>query len=114
MTVVEVIGVSLLAAFSLGLLRLLKRRLTRRKNRGSTPRPVVYDKAEHHLLDAEIQSREGFNAYLHGGMYLGWIIGSGLHAPECFQGDPSLLERFRARKVTVSDVRPAQHSSWIC
>lgn len=98
------LGVGILAALTLGLVFFLKWGLARRKSSASAPRTVVYDKAEHHLLDEESRSLAGFNEYIYGGMYLGWIIDSGLHSPEYFKGKESLLEEFRARKVTVSEL----------
>jgi len=98
------LSVGILAIISLGLVFLLKWGLTRQKSRASTGRPVVYDKAEHHLLDEESRSQESFNEYVYGGMYLGWIIDTGLHSPEYFKGNENLLEGFRARKVTVSEL----------
>lgn len=98
------LGVGVLAVLSLGLVFLLGWGLSRRNSRPSPPRPVVYDKAEHHLLDEESRRQEGFNEYIYGGMYLGWIIDSGLHSPDFFKGKESLLEQFRARKVTVSEL----------
>jgi len=98
------LAVGILAVLSLSLVFLLKWGLNRRNSNSSTPRPVVYDKAEYHLQDEESQSQEGFNEYVYGGMYLGWIIDSGLHSPEYFKGNENLLEEFRARKVTVSEL----------
>ena len=98
------LGIGVLAVLSLGLVFLLKWGLSRRNSRLATPRSEVYDKAEYHLLDKESRSQEGFNEYVYGGMYLGWIIDSGLHSPEYFKGNESLLEEFRARKVTVSEL----------
>ena len=97
-------AVGILAVLSLSLVFLLKWGLSRGNNRLATPRPAVYDKAEYHLLDEESRSREGFNESIYGGMYLGWIIDSGLHSPEFFKGQESLLEGFLARKVTASEL----------
>lgn len=98
------IGVGIFVALSLSLVFVLKWRLARRKSSASTPRSGAYDKAEYHLLDEESRSLTGFNEYIYGGMYLGWIIDSGLHSPEYFKGKENLLEDFRARKVTVSEL----------
>jgi len=104
MPAINPLGIGALAVLSLGLVFFLKWEFTRRKSRASAPRPVVYDKAEYHLQDEESRSQEGFNEYIYGGMYLGWLIDSGLHSPEYFEGKESLLEEFRARKVTVSEL----------
>ncbi|HLL05982.1 MAG TPA: hypothetical protein VK539_35750 [Myxococcaceae bacterium] len=96
--------VGTLVAFSLSLVFFMRWELARRKSRELTDRQVVYDKAEHHLLDEGSRNQEGFNEYIYGGIYLGWLIDSGLHSPEFFKGKESLLEEFRARKVTVSEL----------
>ena len=69
-------------------------------------RPVVYDKAKYHYGGDWSAGLPDEQAFVHTGLYLGWIIDRELHSPLMAE-DEELIARFRARQITGPEVYEA-------
>lgn len=63
-------------------------------------RAVVFDKAAWHLDSIREHGLPDHQAYVHGGLFFGWAVGRGLHAPWLEQNTPEAFARFRAGEIT--------------
>lgn len=69
--------------------------------------PVVYDKAEYHADGDFPEGLDERQAFVHTGLYLGWIIERGLHSQQFARDFGDLVRRFRARELTGPQVYEA-------
>ena len=70
--------------------------------------PVVYDKAKYHYDGDYPDNLPQEQAFVHTGLYLGWIIDRDLYSEE-FRGESGdLIARFKAREVTGPEI----YESW--
>ena len=70
--------------------------------------PVVYDKAKYHFGGDYPKDLPIEQAYVHTGLYLGWIIDLDLYSEEFREETGDLIPRFKAREVTGPEV----YESW--
>lgn len=63
-------------------------------------RAVVFDKAAWHLASVREAGRPDHQAYVHGGLFFGWAVDRGLHAPWLEQNTPDAFARYRAGEIT--------------
>ncbi|SOD03386.1 hypothetical protein SAMN05216486_1126 [bacterium JGI 053] len=68
--------------------------------------PIVYDKAKYHYGGDYPEGLADEQAFVHTGLYLGWIIDHGLHS-DFLAEEPELIERFKAREITGPQVYEA-------
>jgi hypothetical protein len=66
--------------------------------------PVVYDKAKYHYGGDYPEDLPHDQAFVHTGMYLGWIIDRGLYSDEFAAESASEIESFRKRRMTGRQV----------
>ena len=70
--------------------------------------PIVYDKAKYHY-DGDFPTDLPYEqAFVHTGMFLGWLIDRGLVSGEFMEDTSELIEGFRARDVTGPEI----YESW--
>jgi hypothetical protein len=70
--------------------------------------PVVYDKAKYHFGGDYPQGLADEQAYVHTGLYLGWVIERDLYS-EMFRAEAAgLIAAFKAREVTG----PQAYADW--
>lgn len=66
--------------------------------------PIVYDKAKYHYEGEYPQDLPDEQAFVHTGMYLGWVIDRNLYSEEFASECPDLIKQFKARQITGSEV----------
>jgi hypothetical protein len=66
--------------------------------------PIVYDKAEYHYGGDYPEDLTGEQAFVHTGMYLGWIIDHDLYSEEFASECPDLIKQFKAGQITGARV----------
>jgi hypothetical protein len=66
--------------------------------------PVVYDKAKYHYGGDYPEGLPDEQAFVHTGLYLGWIVDRGLYSRTFAAESAELIARFRAREVTGPEV----------
>ena len=74
----------------------------------SQPDGVVYDKAKYHYGGDYPDDLPDEQAFVHTGLYLGWIIDRDLYSEEIREGTADLIAAFKAREVTGPEV----YESW--
>src|SRR5262249_53934947 len=62
--------------------------------------PVVFDKAEWHYEGEYPDDLDEGQAFVHTGLYLGWILDAGLYSEEFADDFRNEIAQFRARKLT--------------
>ena len=72
------------------------------------PDPVVYDKAKYHYDGDYPKDLPDNQAFVHTGLYLGWIIDRDLYSAEFQEESADLIAWFKAREVTGPEV----YESW--
>src|SRR3954452_18905745 len=72
------------------------------------PDPVVYDKAIYHYDGDFPQGIPVEQAFVHTGMFLGWVIDHQLYSDEFAKHSGDLIESFKRREVTG----PQVYESW--
>ena len=70
--------------------------------------PVVYDKAKYHYDGDYPNDLPPEQAFVHTGLYLGWIIDHDLYSEEFREETAGLIAGFKARKVTGPEI----YESW--
>lgn len=60
----------------------------------------VYDKAKWHDEEVQDLNLDEFQAFIHGGMYLGWIIDNGMLSPDFEKECEEEIGRFLKREIT--------------
>ena len=65
---------------------------------------IVYDKAKYHVGGDYPEGLPSEQAFVHTGMYLGWIIDHDLYSPEFAAECGDLIEQFKARRITGAKV----------
>src|SRR5690349_9428607 len=68
----------------------------------------VYDKAKYHYGGSFPKELPEEQAFVHTGLYLGWLIERELYSKEFGEESGELLDRFRAREITGPEV----YESW--
>lgn len=66
--------------------------------------PVVFDKAKWHSDGEFPEDLDEKQAFVHTGLYLGWIIDTGLYSEEFADDLAGEILKFKARKMTGPDV----------
>ena len=66
--------------------------------------PVVYDKAKYHYGGDYPEELPDEQAFVHTGLYLGWIIDRDLYSEHFRNEAAGLVTRFKAREVTGPEV----------
>ena len=66
--------------------------------------PVVYDKAKYHYGGDYPDGLPEEQAFVHTGLYLGWIIDRNLYSAAFAEGSGDLIARFKAREATGPEV----------
>jgi Lon protease-like protein len=61
---------------------------------------VVFDKAAWHLDSVREHGLPDAQAYVHGGLFFGWVVDRGLHAAWLEQSTPEAFARYRKREIT--------------
>jgi hypothetical protein len=59
---------------------------------------IVFDKAKYHFESVESEGLPLEQAYVHTGMYFGWLLENGLCSQDFYP--PSAVDDFKARKIT--------------
>ena len=67
-------------------------------------RPVVYDKAKWHYQGDYPKDLDVDQAFVHTGLYFGWIIETGLYSEEFADDFKEEIAKFKARQITGPDV----------
>jgi len=62
--------------------------------------PVVYDKAKWHYEGEYPEDLDEDQAFVHTGLYFGWIIEAGLYNEEFAEDFENEIAKFKARKLT--------------
>ena len=70
--------------------------------------PFVYDKAKYHYGGQFPEELPDEQAFVHTGLYLGWIIERDLYSDEFREESAELIVRFKARELTGPEV----YASW--
>jgi hypothetical protein len=70
-------------------------------------RPFVYDKAKYHYDGDFPEDLPDEQAFVHTGLYLGWIIDRDLYSDFFREEDGEAIARFKAREITGPDVYEA-------
>lgn len=65
---------------------------------------VIYDKAKYHYGGDYPDDLPDEQAFVHTGLYLGWIIDRDLYSEEFREGTADLIAAFKAREVTGPEV----------
>lgn len=68
---------------------------------------IVYDKAEWHSSGDYPSDLPEEQAFVHTGLYLGWIIDNSLYSEEFAEDNNDMIEQFREREVLPSEVYKA-------
>ncbi len=63
--------------------------------------PVVYDKAKYHFETIENSGLPEIHAYIHTGMYLGWLIENDLFDNEFLDDFGDDVPRFKNKEITA-------------
>jgi hypothetical protein len=66
--------------------------------------PYVYDKAKYHYGSDYPEGLPEKQAYVHTGMFLGWILDHDLYDPDSWQGTAGYIGSFKAREMTGARV----------
>ena len=66
--------------------------------------PVVYDKAKYHFESVENEGLPEIHAYIHTGMYLGWLIENDLIDKEFIDDFGEAISEFTKKKITSSEL----------
>jgi hypothetical protein len=69
---------------------------------------VVYDKAKYHYGGDYPDGLPDEQAFVHTGLYLGWIVDRDLYSVEFREGTADLIAAFRSREVTGPEI----YESW--
>ena len=72
------------------------------------PDPFVYDKAKYHYEGDFPRDLPDDQAFVHTGLYLGWIIERDLYSDEFREQSAELIVRFKTREITGPEV----YESW--
>jgi hypothetical protein len=64
------------------------------------PKPTVFDKAKWHNQGKFPEDIDNAQAFVHTGLFLGWVIESGLHSDEFAADYKNEIRRFKARRMT--------------
>ncbi|HET9634630.1 MAG TPA: hypothetical protein VFP26_01770 [Gemmatimonadaceae bacterium] len=72
------------------------------------PDPFVYDKAKYHYGGNYPEDLPDDQAFVHTGLYLGWIIDNDLYSEMFRDESAELITRFKAREITGPEV----YESW--
>ncbi len=62
--------------------------------------PIVFDKADWHSDGEFPDDLDAYQAFVHTGLYLGWIIDTGLCSEEFLDDSVDEIGEFKARKMT--------------
>lgn len=60
----------------------------------------VYDKADWHFDSAQDETGDTFGAYVHGGLFLGWLVERNLLAPDWLEEVADALDRYQRDEIT--------------
>lgn len=66
--------------------------------------PIVYDKAKYHFESIEQSHLPEIHAYIHTGMYLGWLIDNDMLDKEFIEDFGEDIQRFKNREITASQL----------
>jgi hypothetical protein len=66
--------------------------------------PVVYDKAKYHFETIEEHNLDEIHAYIHTGLYLGWLIENELLDPEFVEDFGEDIPKFLNRELTAPEL----------
>lgn len=66
--------------------------------------PIVYDKAKYHTGGDYPEGLGTEQAFVHTGMYLGWIIDHDLYSQEFAAECQDLIQQFKARRTTGAKI----------
>jgi len=62
--------------------------------------PIVYDKAKYHYEGKFPRGLATTQAFVHTGLFLGWLIDRGLMSEEFYAESGEAVERFKAREIS--------------
>jgi len=66
--------------------------------------PIVYDKAKYHFESIEENGLPEIHAYIHTGMFLGWLIESNLIDDEFLEDFGEDIPRLKRREITSPEL----------